>query len=74
MKNENATEHDGKRGLIAVLIVANLLMLVIGIVTIPPNLRAKAEKKISCADGGANRTYHTAVGGRRKSACDHRKR
>ena len=45
MKNENATEHDGKRGLIAVLIVANLLMLVIGIVTIPPNLRAKAEKK-----------------------------
>ncbi len=34
-----------KKGLIAVLIAANLLMLVIGILTIPPNLRAAAGKK-----------------------------
>jgi hypothetical protein len=34
-----------KKGLIAVLIAANLLMLVIGILTIPPNLRAAAGKE-----------------------------
>ena len=34
-----------KKGLIVVLIAANLLMLVIGILTIPPNLRAAAGKK-----------------------------
>ena len=34
-----------KKGLIAVLIAANLLMLVIGILTIPPNLQAAAGKK-----------------------------
>jgi hypothetical protein len=33
-----------KKSLIAVLIAANLLMLVIGILTIPPNLRASAGK------------------------------
>jgi hypothetical protein len=33
-----------KKGLIAVLIAANLLMLVIGILTIPPNLRGAAGK------------------------------
>jgi hypothetical protein len=34
-----------KKGLIAVLIAANLLMLVIGVLTIPPNLRAAAGKR-----------------------------
>ncbi len=34
-----------KKGLIAALIAANLLMLVIGILTIPPNLRSAAEKE-----------------------------
>ncbi|MFW5647617.1 MAG: hypothetical protein ACOCG5_00885 [Candidatus Alkaliphilus sp. MAG34] len=34
----------GKKLLIIVLIAANLLMLVIGIITIPPNLRGKAKK------------------------------
>ena len=34
-----------KKGLIAALIAANLLMLVIGIITIPPNLRSAAVKK-----------------------------
>jgi hypothetical protein len=36
-----------KKGLIAVLIASNLLMLVIGILTIPPNLQAAAGKKPS---------------------------
>ena len=34
-----------KKGLIAVLIAANLLMLVLGILTIPPNLRSAATGK-----------------------------
>lgn len=34
-----------KKILPAILIVANLLMLVIGVLTIPPNLRAEAEKE-----------------------------
>ena len=34
-----------KKGLISVLIAANLLMLVIGIITIPPNLRSAAVKE-----------------------------
>jgi hypothetical protein len=34
-----------KKGLIAVLIAANLLMLVLGILTIPPNLRVAAGKE-----------------------------
>ena len=34
-----------KKGLIAVLIAANLLMLVIGVLTIPPNLRSAAGKE-----------------------------
>lgn len=34
-----------KNGLIAVLITANLFMLVIGVLTIPPNLRAAVDKK-----------------------------
>ena len=36
-----------KKGLIAVLITANVIMLVVGIFTIPPNLRAEAEKESS---------------------------
>ena len=34
-----------KKGLIAILIAANLLMLVIGVFTIPPNLQAAAGRK-----------------------------
>jgi hypothetical protein len=34
-----------KKGLIAVLIAANLLMLAVGVLTIPPNLRSAAGKK-----------------------------
>ncbi len=34
-----------KKGLIAVLIAANVIMLVVGILTIPPNLRAEAGKE-----------------------------
>ena len=46
MTNRNTSPAGtGKRGLIVVLIAANLLMLVIGILTIPPNLRSAAGKK-----------------------------
>ena len=34
-----------KKGLIAALIAANVIMLVVGILTIPPNLRSAAEKE-----------------------------
>ncbi len=44
-----------KRGLIAVLVAANLVMLVIGILTIPPNLQAAAGK-----DSPATKTEQTA--------------
>ena len=45
MTNRNTSPAGtGKRGLIIVLIVANLLMLVVGIITIPPNLRGAAGK------------------------------
>lgn len=39
-----------KKGLFAVLIAANLLMLVIGVLTIPPNLRS-ADGKESLVPG-----------------------
>jgi len=42
MTNQNAPPRGGKRALIAVLIAANLVMLVIGVLTIPPNLKAAA--------------------------------
>ena len=42
MTNQNAPPKGGKRALIAVLIAANLVMLVIGVLTIPPNLKAAA--------------------------------
>ena len=52
-----------KKGLIAALIAANVIMLVVGIFTIPPNLRAEAEKGIFCAEGGANFARHIVAGG-----------
>lgn len=42
MTNQNSPTRGGKRALIATLIAANLVMLVIGILTIPPNLREAA--------------------------------
>ena len=47
-----------KKGLIAGLIAANVIMLVVGILTILPNLRAEAER-ISCAEDGAHSACHT---------------
>jgi len=47
MTNMNAHQRGGKSGLIAALIVANLLMLAMGIITIPPNLGVSEEKKSS---------------------------
>lgn len=45
MTNRNTSPAGkGKRGLIIVLIVANLLMLVVGMITIPPNLQEAAKK------------------------------
>jgi len=45
MTNMNANHCGGRKSLIAALIVANLLMLAMGIITIPPNLRASEGKK-----------------------------
>lgn len=45
-----------KKGLIAVLITANVIMLVVGILTIPPNLRSAAVK-----ESPAPRTEQTAL-------------
>ncbi len=42
--------NRGKKSLIVILIVANLLMLVIAIVTIPPNLRGMSERSGSSAE------------------------
>lgn len=73
-----------KKGLIAVLIAANLLMLVIGVLTIPPNLRA-ADGKESPVPGteltapghtvarGRSASCHTVARGK-EPARDHRKR
>jgi len=47
MTNRNASQGGEKRVLIAVLIMANLLMLVIGIHTIPPNLGSAVGKESS---------------------------
>ena len=45
MTNRNTSPAGkGKRGLIIVLIAANLLMLVVGIITIPPNLQGAVKK------------------------------
>jgi len=67
-----------KKGLIAVLITANLLMLVIGIFTIPPNLPklwgaagnkppapgTKLAAPVDIIAGGRNSASHTGVGER----------
>ena len=42
MINDKAMDSGGKKVLTAILIAAILLMLVIGILTIPPNLRSAA--------------------------------
>jgi hypothetical protein len=44
MRDDMAPTDKGKKILTAILIVANLFMLVVGIITIPPNLRGTAEK------------------------------
>lgn len=45
----NSPAGKGKRGLMIGLIVANLLMLVVGIITIPPNLQAAIRKSVPLA-------------------------
>jgi hypothetical protein len=53
-----------KKGLIAVLIAANLLMLVLGILTIPPNLRSATGKKPPVIKTEQTTPYYTVAGGR----------
>ena len=47
MTNQNAPPRGGKRALIAVLIAANLVMLVVGVLTIPPNLRLAVKESLA---------------------------
>ena len=45
MRGNISSSGRGKKILPAILIVANLLMLVIGVFTIPPNLQSAAKKE-----------------------------
>jgi len=63
-----------KKGLIAVLIAANLLMLVLGILTIPPNLRSAATGKKPPVIKTEQTTPVTPSPKGRNPARDHRKR
>ena len=47
MRSNISSTGRGKKILPAILIAANVIMLVVGIFTIPPNLRAEAEKESS---------------------------
>lgn len=44
MRDDTAPTGRGKKILTVILIAANLLMLVVGIITIPPNMQRSAEK------------------------------
>ncbi len=44
MTNNNASTSGGRKLLTGILIAANVIMLVVGILTIPPNLKERGEK------------------------------
>jgi hypothetical protein len=73
MRDNISSADRGNKILAAILIAANVIMLVIGILTIPPNLRSADRKRTSCAGDGANKTRHTVAEGR-NPARDHGKR